>query len=191
MSGTKVPTSNEVQANGTFSGGGEFAKVYLMPDDKAVKISAFASADGWLWWAVYSIIYAGKSDHLPVIHGLRINVRDNSFVAVLDALKEVRTGQDDDPDETHLEAFYDAEDEFDALVDGLVELVQENGGPRTLTDYDQMYNWMLDADDTAILTDPVCFHGWRAAKTSKGWTLDALIELIKRCPKTRDFVELV
>lgn len=113
----------------------------------AVKVSKYANADGWLWWAVLSMIH--KHENMPSIKSLTVSVPENSFIAEMELLTEPGDGA-----ECYHEV-YETMD-WDFLEDRINWILTE---VYVLRDYDVDYNWMLRGE-TPVLTDPVAYSGW-------------------------------
>ncbi len=172
---TAVQAVNEgtITTIGDYSGGGMFSEVYIMPDELAVKVNKCANSDAWLWWAVYCIERQGQP-FIPNIHGLVVDVKEDTFVAVLDKLQD----------------FMDDEIWADS---GLWSWWTEKAYPelrampipmRLYEDLEEDHNWMVNDDMEPIVTDPICYKGWRDCKgnTEDRSNLFAIMDYLKENP---------
>lgn len=203
---TQLPTKDQITKTGTLSGSGSFSSVYILPGAKAVKICNHAHADAWLYWAVYCVLAKAYNDDdymefLPTIHGVRIDLSDNSYTAMVDELVEFSGDHfEDSPYD------YDAVDyhvqELREFFEGIGSHMQKSqmldaaGSPGhhdLVSDINYDYNWMTSDQGDCILTDPTCFNGWSYLKDhpeDNGYLLN-LVSFIKGNPVLADVFEIV
>ena len=139
---------SKVSSTGAYTGSGMFSDVYLMPNGEAIKTCNHANSDAWLWWSIVAM-QNPDSEHTPNIKSIHINIHDNTFVAVMEALEDI----DDDNEYIGPRA----EDAGETLFAECYELcpfslVNDTG--------DGHWNWMRADDGRNIWTDPFCYDGW-------------------------------
>lgn len=142
----------EIQGAGELSGSGMFSSVYVMPGGKAIKTSNHANSDGWLWWAIIAMNNP-DNPYTPNIESIHIDVFNNTFVAVMEAL------------ETDAGALGRISDEAYEAGNGLFDACREICPFILYLDIcDGHTNWMQGYDLQEVWTDPFCYEGWRYIK---------------------------
>ena len=160
------------------AGSGAFSDVDITPCGRyAIKHSGWAFSDGWLLYAVklLSMPKDQRPEWAPVIHSIRINIKTGTFTALMDAYSttnypiELYGELEEQLDQiTHEEvgslAEYTYEEEI--IVRELCELledIEKSCDIRLILDMGST-NTMEDDEGQQIVTDPICFTQWRAAK---------------------------
>lgn len=129
------------------SGSGAFSKVYVF-DNVAVKICEKAGSDGCLPYLLYCLRCEAEGRHepwMPVVHELRIDVKNNSYFVLMEKMDEIKHFDFDD-------------DYWEAFVDNLLLDIQEDFALRLYNDV-CWFNVMCRGE-TVVLTDPFTYREW-------------------------------
>lgn len=191
--------SDPSSLTGEYSGAGQFSEVSLTPcETYAIKHGNHGFSDGWLLYAAKLLTMpADDRPHWsPVIHSLRIDLHNGTFVALLDAYE----ADDDGPYEggevlalrDMLDSDHDCEEECDCercafmweaaeyqtdeCVRFLAEIEDECGVPLY---FDIGGNCMWDGNNV-ILNDPACVVGWQGAKKDQRYR-DHIKAYVRKC----------
>jgi len=153
------------------SGSGVFSTVYILPDGNACKVCDNALMDGWVFWAMWCMHkhQQGTAEYFhPVIHGMRIDVQNETCVAVMQRLQEASC-ESCKSCESYSEVKTHAEN-FSASLSVFRKYMRDHG-VTVIEDWemhhrDQFHNVMQNETGTCVLTDPVTVKGWTREDTS-------------------------
>lgn len=184
--------------NTEMSGEGSFSKVWLSPDNKAIKVCTTANSDAWLWYGLLCLAVKKtktlevKEDQIPLdtlldVHGIRLDIEKNEYVASMEVLQEPKAAGPDNmwkDDEDFLKVHRPAQNITDELCD-LSETCLTN-------DVLTRHNYMRGSEGRVVLTDPVCYNGWRYIQGKGGWRthLKLFAEAVEKY-KLQDYIEIV
>lgn len=186
---TNIPTAEQVHATGTFSGSGQFSKVYILPGNKAVKVCNLAHTDGGLLWALWCIkqhMDDNAFTFLPRYDGIRIDLESNSYVAVMEAL--------DEAPQYYEEGWDTYKEMYDELIDDMyleVNELQDTVDYDLYEDFYETHNIMMRGK-SLVLSDPLTVPGWsdRRYDLTDTHFIELVLKFIDDNPELYDVVEV-
>lgn len=191
--------SDPSSLTGEYSGSGQFSEVSLTPcKTYAIKHGNHGFSDGWLLYAAKLLTMPAEDrpHWAPVIHSLRVDLHNGTFVALLDAYEHYDDGPGEggevvdllamlDSDHDHAEEcdcarcvfmWEAAEFQTDECVRFLADIEDECGVPLY---FDIYKNCMLDCN-YVVLNDPACVVDWLGAKEDQRYR-DQIKAYIRKC----------
>ena len=185
--------SDPTSLSGEYSGAGQFSEVSLTPcETYAIKHGNHGFADGWLLYAAKLLTMPAEDrpHWSPVIHSLRVDLQNGTFVALLDAYEDYDDGPYEGGEVSDLRDMLDSDHEgasrafmweaseyqTDDCVRLLAEIEDECGVPLY---FDIGGNCMWDGN-SVILNDPACVVGWRRAKKDQRYR-DQIKAYVRKC----------